>query len=285
MMVTGAPGRVRDRVDCCFSLGRLLLLTVTDACNQRCIHCFRDALPRKTPLLEMHRLGPALTTAVAELRLDRVVISGGEPTLVVNLGDLIAHIAGLGVRASLATNATRIDDDRARSLAAAGLATATVGIDGIGADYTWFRGTASGYERALAGIEALIQAGVGVTVNVTVHDRIIHQATQIAGELSGRGLRSISVTAPIAAGRLTANPDAFTLIDRLSVECFADVLAGAADCPVSLRMPRCDSGSCPSGRSAFSMDRDGVLSNCPDEGAVNVCDAHREYRQLLGARA
>ncbi len=283
-MATGAPARVRDRVDCCFSVGRLLLLSVTDACNQRCIHCFRDALPRKPEPLDMALLGPALAAAVHELGLDRVVISGGEPTLLENLEELIAYIAGLGVRASLATNATRIDDRRARSVADAGLASATVGIDGVGADHDWFRGSRDGYERALAGIAALTGAGVAVTVNVTVYDRIIDQAPELAHELAGRGLRSISVTAPVAAGRLTAHPDAFTLVDRASVERFADQLAAGADCPVSLRMPRCDSGTCPSGRSAFAMDRDGVLSNCPDEGAMSVCDSHARARPQLLAR-
>jgi MoaA/NifB/PqqE/SkfB family radical SAM enzyme len=274
-MSTESRRRYRDRVDCCFSLGRILLLSLTQACNQRCIHCFRNALPEHADAVDLTMLRPALERAVLSLSPDRVVISGGEPTLVPNLAEVIAEIARLGVRPSLCTNATRVDSARARELVDAGLLTATVGMEGTAEDYSWFRGTISGYRLALSGIAALVEHGIGVTVNITLHDRIIGDALGIAGALRGLGLRAISVTSPIAQGRLVRHMDAFSRLDHDGVERFANLLAAASDCPVSLRVPRCDSSTCPSGRSVFAMDLDGHVSRCPDEGSVNVCDAHR----------
>lgn len=171
---------------------------------------------------------------------------------------------------------------RASILASAGLVTATVGMEGRAEDYSWFRRTRSGYGLALSGIKALTDSGVGVTVNITLHDRIMDDAIGIADAMRGLGLRAISVTSPITQGRLVDHMESFSTIDEGAVERFANLLAGASDCPVSLRVPRCDSSSCPSGRSVFAMDREGQISRCPDEGAINVCDTHRA-RDLTGA--
>ena len=65
-------------------------------------------------------------------------------------------------------------------------------------------------------------------------------------------------------GRLPESLDAFGKINRRTAEDFANTMAVLMDCPVSLRMPRCNKLSCPSGRSVFSMDRTGRLSECPD---------------------
>src|SRR5262245_47715704 len=107
-MIRSAPALkegFRDRVDCCFSTGRVLLLSVTSACNQHCVHCLRSAIPARAEALDLGRLLPALEQATIDLQIERVVISGGEPTLVPNLVELVSAIAELDVRPSLCTNA------------------------------------------------------------------------------------------------------------------------------------------------------------------------------------
>lgn len=248
-------------------------MTVTSACNQRCVHCLRSAAPARAEPLDLARLAPALESAERELHIARVVVSGGEPTLVPNLLELISVIDGLGIRPSLCTNATRIGSDRARRLAAAGLRSCTVGMEGVGEEYMWFRGGGTGgYGRALRGISALVASGISVTANITLHNRVLGQSAELARDLNGLGLASVSVTSPILQGRLGENLKAFSAVDQEAVERFADAMAAAMDCPVSLRTPRCNHSSCPSGQSVFSMDRYGRLGECPDVGSENVSE-------------
>lgn len=232
----------------------------------------RDALPMRAEPLDLAVVGLALRRAVAELRPDRVVISGGEPTMLPNLSQLIATINALGVRPSLCTNATLIDQARARSYADAGLGSVTVGLDGVGCTHDRFRGSARGFSRAIAGIRECVAVGMAVTVNVTLHDGIVDRPEEFAEALRDLGLASISVTAPIAQGRMNANLPIAGRVDRASVERFGTRLAAAIECPVSLRIPLCNTSTCPSGRTVFSMNRHGVVSECPDVGSINVTD-------------
>jgi len=230
----------------------------------------RDARLMRAQPLDIGRLERALDEALRWLRPSRVVISGGEPTLVPNLVELVALLRRLDVGSSLCTNAIRVDAAFATRLRDAGLRSATVGLEGLEHTYAWFRGS-HGYERAIRGIAAMAAAGIAVTVNVTLHDRILDEAVGLARRFHGQGLASVSVTSPIAQGRAATGEQLYGRMTEQRVAAFANGLAGHVDCPVSLRIPRCDTPSCPSGRSVFSMTSRGVVSDCPDVGASNVC--------------
>jgi MoaA/NifB/PqqE/SkfB family radical SAM enzyme len=270
-VVSDSPTLYRDRVDCCFSLGRVLLLRVTEACNQSCVHCMRSASLMRAEPLDLGVLERALEAWMPRLRPDRVVISGGEPTLVPNLAELVAMLRRVGVRSSLCTNALRVDAVLAQRLTSAGLRSATVGLEGLDDEYTWFRGS-SGYGRAIRGIGAMVAAGIRVTVNITLHDRILDAAGAFARRLSALELDSVSVTSPIAQGRAASSTELYGRVTEHRIAMFANRLVQQLECPVSVRVPRCNTTSCPSGRSVFAMDRGGVVSGCPDIGAINVCD-------------
>jgi MoaA/NifB/PqqE/SkfB family radical SAM enzyme len=260
-----------DRRMCCFSAGRVLLLSVTNACNQRCLHCMRDAVVRRPEPVDLALLRPALSRAVDDLQVDRVVISGGEPTLVPNLDELIHVIARRQVRPSLCTNALRMDR-LADDYAAAGLRSVTVSIDGVGRHHDEWRGSRRGFARAMRGVDACVSADLRVTVNISLHDAILDHPEALAEPLNNRGLASVSVTAPMWNGRMPQN---YARVHRLTdARCttFVDRLRERLDCPVSIRLPRCDRPSCPSGRTVFAMDARGVLTGCPDEGSTNAID-------------
>jgi MoaA/NifB/PqqE/SkfB family radical SAM enzyme len=213
--------------------------------------------------------------AIRRHAIERVVVSGGEPMLVPNLLDLVRLIDSLGVRPSLCSNATLIGGSAARSLALAGLKSCTVGVDGAREEYERFRGSGAGsYDRALRGISCLAGAGVSVTVNVSVHNSVLGRAARLARDLRGRGLTSLSITSPIIQGRLGSTHPAFTDVSWGAVHRFANEFADLIDCPVSLRTPRCDRPSCPSGISVFALTEQGLITSCPDVGAENVADHH-----------
>lgn len=263
-----------DRRDCCFSAGRLILLHLTNSCNQNCVHCMRDSGPSRVQAADLERLKPALTEAVAQVRPEKVVISGGEPALVPNLSLVVSAVRDLKVRPSLCTNATAIDHRRAIELAAAGLHAATVGIEGVGDGYRKIRRSRTGFDDALRGIVALTHAGIRVTVNVTFCRDLIDSVDTLADTLNGLHISTVSITSPMVAGRLKSiGGTGFGFSEDLELfERFVADLRSRMSIHVSVRIPRCDLASCPSGVSVFAMDASGRLSGCPDVGATNVLD-------------
>jgi MoaA/NifB/PqqE/SkfB family radical SAM enzyme len=234
----------------------------------------RDSGPTRVYPIDLSLVGPALDVAVRTIVPDRIVISGGEPTLVPNVVELIEFVNALCIRSSLCTNATTITPSRASQLRAAGLTSATVGIEGVNADYDEYRRSNRGFERAIAGIEALVDADISVTINVTVNDRVIHTAAEVADLLKSTGVKRVCVTSPIRQGRLQAISQANGgRVTKDSFEDFVRRLRALVEGPIAVRTPRCNRDTlCPSGYSVFSMDRRGRLGPCPDVGAMNILD-------------
>jgi MoaA/NifB/PqqE/SkfB family radical SAM enzyme/SAM-dependent methyltransferase len=85
---------------------RELWLQVNNACNLRCAHCLVSSGPGGTPGLAA-RVLVSLVDRAAELGLERLYITGGEPFLRRDLFDLIRHASGHhGLQVVVLTNAT-----------------------------------------------------------------------------------------------------------------------------------------------------------------------------------
>ena len=172
---------------------RLVFWETTAACNLSCKHCRR---------LELDATRDELTTAEAKAMIDGIaevartvpragaggpaghgtggppstilVFSGGEPLMRPDLWELLAHAKAAGLTLALATNGTKVDDEIAGRIAAAGVARVSISLDGAdAATHDAFRGQAGSFEAALAGQARLRARGVGTQINCTVahHNR------------------------------------------------------------------------------------------------------------------
>jgi MoaA/NifB/PqqE/SkfB family radical SAM enzyme len=264
-----------DYRECCFSAGRTLILRLTNSCNQMCQHCMRDSRPMPLVPIDVSALGAAMSDHVRRVQPNRVVISGGEPTLIPSLPSIIAAIHALGVRVSVCTNATLVTQTRALAYRRAGLSAATVGAEGVGVQYERVRGVRGSFARATAGIGALSRAGVAVTVNITFHAGLLATLDETAAWLSNLTLLQVSVTSPIVQGRLlrlgfTSDFGSTTRVEQFGG--YVRALGRLIDCPVAARVPRCDLPSCPSGNSVFFVNHLGEIEGCPDVGCTNALD-------------
>ncbi len=146
------------------------LLRLTMACNERCPFCNVpvEDYPRPTP-----------TESEIERELDDFIasgertltISGGEPTLYrKRLVSIVARARREGVPfVELQTNAVLIDTDYAKELGDAGLTSAFVSLlSHVPALHDELAGLKDAYEPCLRGIDALLSAGVTVTLNPVI---------------------------------------------------------------------------------------------------------------------
>jgi MoaA/NifB/PqqE/SkfB family radical SAM enzyme len=146
------------------------LVRLTMACNERCPFCnvpVEDYAVRTTP---EHVIEAELAELVAS-GAQTVTVSGGEPTLLrKRLCKLVSDARARSVPfVELQTNAVLLDESYARELAAAGLTSAFVSLlSHVPEHHDTLAGLAGAFPRCLAGIDALLDAGIRVTLNPVV---------------------------------------------------------------------------------------------------------------------
>lgn len=181
------------------------LLRLTMACNERCPFCNVpvEDYPRPTP--EAAEIAAQLDAFVASGERT-LTISGGEPTLLRRrLCALVAEARARGIPfVELQTNAILIDEAYAQELARAGLTSAFVSLLAPDAAlHDRLAGLEGAFPRCLAGIDALLDAGLRVTLNPVFarpsQDLVAAYVDFVAARLPR--VRSISLSAVQPHGR------------------------------------------------------------------------------------
>ena len=141
---------------------RNLRLSVTDRCNLRCQYCMPERdyawLPRKD-ILDFEEVS-ALVEVFAELGVDRIRLTGGEPLVRRDLPELVRLLAGKPAIRDLAmtTNGVLLAENAA-ALRAAGLKRVTVSLDTLSPERFRELTRFDEHARVLAGIEEAGRAG------------------------------------------------------------------------------------------------------------------------------
>jgi len=219
---------------------RLLAINLTRRCNQSCAHCYLDAgaLSRRS--------GDELTTdEVCSLLADvaefddgtMVVLTGGEPLLRLDLEDIVAHGAGLGLAIVVGTNGMMLTERRVASLRRAGLLGVGISIDSLHAGkHDLFRGKPGSWAKSMAGIEQCRHQDLSFQLHFSVTNDNADEISAMIGFASESGARVLNVFFLVCTGRGSTFSD-------LSVSRYECVLAELIDAqqayPELIIRPRC----------------------------------------------
>lgn len=135
-------------------------------CNQDCAFCWQGrSWPEPPP--EFYEIW---LREMVDAGIERIVITGGEPTLNRDLVRLVGIASSRGALVSLQTNAIMLGRrDLAAQLHAAGLVEASVSLHAGDAETSDRMTRAPGtFVRTVAGIEAALEAGLGVNLTCVV---------------------------------------------------------------------------------------------------------------------
>jgi radical SAM protein with 4Fe4S-binding SPASM domain len=142
-----------------------------------------------------------------DARCPSVSFTGGEPTLRPGLPGLVRHAKGLGLAVNLISNGQLLDDRLADELAAAGLDSAQLSLEGPDAAlHDALVGRAGAFARLWEAVGRLRSRGVRVHTNTTVNRRNVAQLEQIVDLAAARGMERLTMNLMIPCGRAAGDP-------------------------------------------------------------------------------
>ncbi len=142
-----------------------------------------------------------------EARCPSVSFTGGEPTLRTGLPRLVRRAKDLGLAANLISNGQHLDDALTGRLAAAGLDSAQLSLEGPDdSTHDPLVGREGAFRRLWHGVERLQARGVRVHTNTTVNRRNIECLEGIVDLAAERGLQRVTMNLLIPCGRAASDP-------------------------------------------------------------------------------
>ena len=159
--------------------GPVVAWNMTRTCNLHCRHCYMDA--------DAKRHSGELTTAeakhfiddLAAFRVPALLLSGGEPLVRKDFFELAEYASAHGVRPTLSTNGTLIDEEAAKKIKAAGVAYVGVSLDGPQHINDAFRGKDGAYAAAMRGIRNCVSVGQRVGLRFTINKANVDHLDEI----------------------------------------------------------------------------------------------------------
>jgi radical SAM protein with 4Fe4S-binding SPASM domain len=195
---------------------------LTMKCDQPCQHCGSRAGHARAEELSTAEV-LSVAASLADLGCREVALIGGEAYLRPDLHEIIAYLAGRGLRVSMQTGGRALTAERARRFREAGLMGLGVSIDGPAPVHDLLRGNAGSHEAALRALDAGREAGLVISANTQVNRLSYRLLRETVGELRAHGIESWQVQLTVPMGRAADRPE--WIIDPWCVVEIIDTLA------------------------------------------------------------
>ncbi len=139
-------------------------IALTYRCNNRCTFCYASAPDRAhdVPEMQTEEIKHIIDKIVVQAQVPTISFTGGEPTLRLDLPELIAYAKSKKMRVNLITNGTRCANEKfVAELKNAGLDSAQVSLEAADeAVHNLIVGNPHAYAQTVQGIQNLKAAGI-----------------------------------------------------------------------------------------------------------------------------
>lgn len=146
-----------------------LRISLTDNCNLRCFYCMPEENYDFTPsghLMQAHEI-EALARIFVENGVNKIRLTGGEPLIRKDAGEIISRLAALPVNLTITTNATRLHEFADR-LYQVGVSSLNISLDTLNADSFKLMTRRDQFRRVRDNIDLALQKGFEVKINMVV---------------------------------------------------------------------------------------------------------------------
>jgi len=174
------------------------VLWVTEACNLRCKYCYINAGYKVAPtesLESIIRLIDWLTT----IRIEKLIIGGGEPLLRKDIFDILKRSAKTA-ETHLLTNGTLINEKSAQKLVLSGIDSVSVSLDSPAPEvHNEFRN--GSFDAAVGGIKLCVKNGLSVDIAACIHKKNSTHAASLIRFAENIGAASVTFEGLNPVGR------------------------------------------------------------------------------------
>lgn len=173
-----------------------LYLYLAGVCNLACRHCWIspgfDPGARSDQFIPMEIIRKAVTEAIP-LGLSSVKLTGGEPMLHPDFREIVEFLSSEKMPFTMETNGTLIGKEEAALLKDSGkLVFVSVSVDGSTAEiHDDLRGVPGSFQKAIEGIELLVEAGYKPQMICTLHRGNLHQILDVVKLAESIGCGSV----------------------------------------------------------------------------------------------
>ncbi|MCB9753371.1 MAG: DUF4147 domain-containing protein [Myxococcales bacterium] len=271
---------------------------LTLACDQRCLHCGPRAGKARARELDTARC-LEVVAQLAAIGVSEVSLIGGEAYLRDDCPAIVRAIRAHGMTCILTTGGYNLTQARAEALAAAGVQSVSISIDGLQETHDRLRGRARSWARAFAAMRRLRALGVQVAVNTQINAWTKDELLPLLELVAAAGAHAWQVQITVAHGNAADHPE-LLLQPYMIPEVFETLERALARCrelgvllypgnsvgyfgPLEhpLRRPFDVEGhyrGCAAGRATLGIESDGRLKGCPSlDGAVNGAGSLAEH--------
>lgn len=182
---------------------RKALVQIDERCNLHCAHCFVSAT-RAGNSMPCDDITGILIPRLAACRVDRVTLTGGEPTIHPQFTGIVRAFRAAGMGVGVCTNATTLTDSQIGELAAIGGVHVNVSLDGFRAgSHGRFRGDRDSFAVTVATVRKLAGArllqGLLCTPNSLAEDGEYRELCEFAAA-SGAAYVLMNPLSPMGRG-------------------------------------------------------------------------------------
>ncbi|HEX4963064.1 MAG TPA: PqqD family peptide modification chaperone [Thermoanaerobaculia bacterium] len=140
---------------------------VTQRCNMRCDHCYNASGDEEPGTLRLAEVQGVLAE-LAALGTKSVSFAGGEPLMRLDLDEMLATAAGLGMATGIASNGFALTPSRADELVKLGVGTVQISLDYPDERHDDFRRRKGAFTHAEAAIRNASSRGLLTVVSTTL---------------------------------------------------------------------------------------------------------------------
>jgi len=151
---------------------------LTGKCNLRCRHCYLSCSPDSVVRDLSHNESMRVAEQICDTEIMDIVLTGGELFVRHDARNIIEYIAKKGIRLSIFTNATLVDETYAW-MKDIPLHCVNVSLDGREKEHDALRGNGV-FQKTWAGIERLREWGIRITVNCVISKLNMNSIDEIA---------------------------------------------------------------------------------------------------------
>ncbi len=240
-----------------------LFVEVTDACNLKCIHCYKGASGHQHLSLKDYR---ELLEYFEPSEFYRVDITGGEPFMNPDIIDILSYTTEKGYMVNIFTNGTLITRELAEKLAEYNIQHLYISLDSSSPEkHNMIRGNNDSFQKTIEAIRAVHEFGIPVIINATLFEDNLYELKSLI-ELSRSLGASLRICPVLDAGNGKS-------VDKVSVDASIRALIMTLNEDFSINRARTYVGpACGAGASMLYIHPNGDISICPTLSKSQLAD-------------